>query len=105
MKQEELADKLKVCVAAISQWERGIKRPRIHHRSKVISFLGFNPWKKDSQTLGERLRQYRNENGLTQVALADLIGTDATNISDWELGYKTPIRKSKKKLRKVISLD
>lgn len=44
------------------------------------------PPNKNSETLGQRLRRIRLENGLTQEKLGDLIGANNFLISDYERG-------------------
>lgn len=43
-----------------------------------------------NNTFGENLRQLREENGLTQQALAEMISISHQSISKWELGTSYP---------------
>ena len=40
--------------------------------------------------LGERLKKLRLKKGLSQTELGDLLGTDNSNISNWERGISKP---------------
>jgi DNA-binding transcriptional regulator YiaG len=38
----------------------------------------------------DRIRSFRDERGITQAALAALLGVRDATVSDWERGVKTP---------------
>lgn len=40
--------------------------------------------------IGQRIRKYRNERGLSQKQLAELIGVSNSRISNWEQGVNRP---------------
>lgn len=42
------------------------------------------------KTLSEQLKQYRKENNLTQIQLANLVGVSYKSISSWECNIKKP---------------
>lgn len=44
----------------------------------------------NNNIFGENLKQLREENGLTQQALADMIAISHQSISKWELGITYP---------------
>ena len=44
----------------------------------------------DNNIFGDNLRQLREENGLTQKALADMLAISHQAISKWELGSAYP---------------
>lgn len=44
----------------------------------------------NNNIFGENLRQLREENGLTQQALADMVMISHQSISKWELGITYP---------------
>lgn len=41
-------------------------------------------------TMGERIKQLRKENGLTQTALAEALGVTKGTVSTWETNSRTP---------------
>ena len=41
-------------------------------------------------TLGERIRQLRDERNLKQTDLAKALGVDSNTVSKWELGTQNP---------------
>lgn len=44
----------------------------------------------ENNTFGENLRRFREENGLTQQALADMLAISHQSISKWEKGVTYP---------------
>lgn len=41
---------------------------------------------KETENLGDKIREYRRIHGLTQKELAQLVGVDQTTLADWERG-------------------
>lgn len=41
-------------------------------------------------TMGERIKQLRKENGMTQTALAEALGVTKGTVSTWETNSRTP---------------
>ena len=41
-------------------------------------------------TMGERIKQLRKENGMTQTALAETLGVTKGTVSTWETNSRTP---------------
>ena len=41
-------------------------------------------------TMGERIKQLRKENGMTQTALAEVLGVTKGTVSTWETNSRTP---------------
>ncbi|MFT3754930.1 MAG: L-histidine N(alpha)-methyltransferase [Pseudoxanthomonas sp.] len=80
---------------------RGAARRQIHHdlvalQQQVLSLLHIHYAPEDPSsgkaTFGERLRQHRDEAGLTQEELASLSGLSASLIRKLEQGSKQPTR-------------
>jgi DNA-binding XRE family transcriptional regulator len=55
-----------------------------------------------SETLGERIKKWRLEQGLFQKDLAMLIGVDEMTIVNWEKGYTKPVHGNIKKLKTIL---
>ena len=41
-------------------------------------------------TLGERLKMYRTQKGLSQEKIAEMLGVSRQAVTKWELGQTTP---------------
>ncbi len=56
---------------------------------------------------GKRFKKYRLENNMTQVEVANLIGIDQTNISNWENDKTRPEYENLIKLSQIydVSID
>jgi len=54
------------------------------------------------QTLGDRIKKWRLEQGLFQRDLAKIIGVDEMTIVNWEKGRTKPIKQNSEKLEKIL---
>lgn len=57
---------------------------------KVIEFLGYVPFEKEPETLGEKIVCYRWLKGMTQKELARQLGVDPGTLAQWERGEREP---------------
>ena len=83
--QREVAALLEVEVAAIVSWELGRKEPKVSYLPRILSFLGYNPFGTGT-TPGERLRNARRSQGLTQAKLARKLGIATCTLQRLEEG-------------------
>ena len=65
---------------------------------KVIEFLGHNPLQSNATTLGERIKQYRIQKGLSLRRLAEELGVDPGTLTRWEREEVEPRGKLTKKV-------
>jgi transcriptional regulator with XRE-family HTH domain len=54
------------------------------------------------QSLGERIKKWRLEQGLFQSDLAKMIGVDEMTIVNWERGSTKPIKQNLERLEKIL---
>jgi DNA-binding XRE family transcriptional regulator len=101
--QVDVAKIFDVCEDTITGWENDRNKPLIHHYPKIIEFLGYNPFPFDTSTLGGRMRKYRIENGISQEALANMVGVNETTILSWERNTHKPFPKKLKLLEEIIN--
>ncbi|MHB9010665.1 MAG: hypothetical protein ACYC49_00340 [Ignavibacteriaceae bacterium] len=59
---------------------------------KIIEFLGYVPFELPQETIGNKVKTYRNEHGLRQRKLAKLWNVDPTTARDWEGKNTNPIK-------------
>jgi len=102
MLQKEVADCLQVCEDSICGWEMGRSSPMIHHYPAIISFLGYNPYLSNENSIGKRILAYRLLNGLSNKTMGKFIGVDGSTILSWESGRMKPTSKSLKKLEVLL---
>jgi len=88
--KHQLSLNLNVSDVTIYLWERNKVRPSLPQIPKIIEFLGHDPFEKNAQKIGERIREYRRVHGLNQKKLADELGIDLTTLAGWEQGKHQP---------------
>ena len=93
---------LNVDDVTIYLWEKNRVQPSLAQISKIIKFLGRDPFEKQTENLGENIRAYRRIHGLSQRKLAEQLGVDQTTLAGWERGGHHPI---KRLLDQVISFQ
>ena len=55
--------------------------------------------------VGENIKKYREEAGLTQAELAEKIGYDRTLILRWEQGTREPLASQVRAIANVLNVD
>ena len=58
-----------------------------------------------SKLLGQRIKELRKRNGLTQAALAEVIGMETTNLCKLENGGQIPKEENIEKLAKALKVN
>jgi transcriptional regulator with XRE-family HTH domain len=91
--KRQLSLKFHVDDTTIYLWEKNRVRPSLAQIPKIIEFLGRDPFEKETENLGERIREYRRIHGLTQKKLAEQLGVDQTTLAGWERGEHKPTKK------------
>ena len=101
--QLQLAKLIGVKEESIYNWEKNRSKPKIYLLPKIIEFLGHVPFELPRETIGDKIKSYRKEKGLSQRKLAKLWGVHQTTIRDWENGKHTPIGKMKKRIFEILN--
>jgi len=96
LNKAQLSLKLNVSDLTIYLWEKNRVEPSLAQIPKIIEFLGRDPFEKEIENLGDKIREYRRVHGLSQKKLAELLGVDQTTVAGWERGKHKPIRMSLK---------
>ena len=84
-------------------WENNRAEPLIYNISKLIKFLGYNPYPTNSETLGGRIKAYRILHGLSHKKIGKLVGVDASTIGSWEKNEHVPKTKVLNRLKQLLS--
>lgn len=87
---------------SITFWENKRSIPQIQFRKSIIEFLGYNPYRFEVKTFGDKIRHYRNINGLSQRRLGKVLGVDPSTVAAWEEKRSLPQNKAKKKFLILI---
>ena len=80
-----MAEALGVSVSTVCNWEMNRTSVATRYLPKVMTFLGYDPRKEPGQ-LGDRIRMQRERRGLSQAALAEQLGLNASTVTAWERG-------------------
>jgi transcriptional regulator with XRE-family HTH domain len=101
--KRQLSLKLNVSDITMYLWERNKVRPSLAQIPKIIKFLRRDPFEKQTENLGERIREYRRVHGLTQKKFATLLGIDQTTLAGWERQEHQPNNRLLERLIQIIS--
>jgi len=107
--QQELARLLQISPVTVTSWETGKSHPRAANleqlaalaqkkQADVDAALGRHPV---PEFTGSEVRRLRKGLGITQIALAKLIGVSAAAITAWETGKTIPSRESRRALSQL----
>ena len=104
LNQKDMAEILKVSQSNYSRWENGrelipLSKLNIlcnHFKINMDYVIGISRYSKcnkkyelDNKIIGDRLRIFRKEKGITQVKLAEFLNTTQSTISAYENGKTT----------------
>jgi transcriptional regulator with XRE-family HTH domain len=97
--KRQLSLNLNVSDITIYLWEGNKVRPSLAQIPKIIEFLGRDPFEKGSESLGDRIREYRRVHGLSLKKLAVQLGVDQSTLVGWEKGKYQPTKRLSDKLK------
>lgn len=105
--RQDVADRLGVGVNMVSAMRTGRKAPSVEGLVRIAAV--FNRPVADFLNLPPAgdwaLRHYRLAAGLTQPAVAERVGVDATSVSKWELQRTRPPESTVERLAAVYGVD
>jgi len=84
--QQEAAEYLRILFQNYRKFEANIHIPHDHKKNRVNEFLGYSFWDDDSDSLSNRLFNYRIQMSFTAVELGKHIGVSRNTIKRIELG-------------------
>ncbi|MDO8366817.1 MAG: helix-turn-helix transcriptional regulator [Saprospiraceae bacterium] len=102
LSQPEIAKLLEVTTDTVTGWELNRHEPTVQMAKRILEFLGYFPFYKDSQSIGEQLRLARMISGKTQAEVAKEIGVDESTLRWVELGTRKPFRKTREKIERFF---
>ena len=97
--QRQVAKQLGVDKSTVNNWEVGATQPMIRCISRIIRFLGYNPF-PPAGTIAEQIVCYRRTQGLPREQLAKHLGIDPGTLWRWEAGIREP----KGKFLKIVKV-
>ena len=102
LSKRQLSLNLNVSDITIYLWERNKVKPSLAQIPKIIEFLARDPFEKEAENLGDRIRHYRRIHGLSQKKLAKQLGVDETTVAGWEKGEHRPTKKLLDKIKSAL---
>jgi transcriptional regulator with XRE-family HTH domain len=84
--KRQLSLKFHVDDTTIYLWEKNEVQPSLSQIPKIIEFLGSDPFEKEAENIGDKIREYRRIHGLTQKKFAARLGVDLTTLAGWGYG-------------------
>jgi transcriptional regulator with XRE-family HTH domain len=102
--KRELSLRFNVDDVTIYLWENNRAKPSLAQIPKIIEFLGRDPFEKETENLGDRIREYRRVHGLSQKKLAEQLGVDQATLAGWERHEHSPMKKLSEKLSSFLQV-
>ena len=79
--QKEVAQRLGVDTASVTNWEKGHTSPRLHLIPRIIEFLGNVPFSGEGKSLGQHIVEMRRALGVRQEDLARQLSVDSSTLA------------------------
>lgn len=115
MTQGDLAKRLDVTSQMVSQWETGLRMPKVNTLIKISGVLcvpieslvcfEMNIEIYESLSIGDRIKKAREKKGLTQKAVAEMIGVTEPAIRALEIRTNHPRVDTVEKISKVLDVS
>ena len=100
--KRQLSLKLNVSDVTIYLWEKNKVQPSLAQIPKIIEFLGHDPFEKETDNLGDKIRKYRRVHGLSQKKVAEQLGIDLSTLTARERGEHRPTKKLLDKIKSTL---
>ena len=100
--QKDVARQVNATTSTVTNWEENRTSPRLYLLPKIIEFLGYDPLQSNATTLGERIKQYRIQKGLSLRKLAKGLGIDPGTLARWEGGEVKPRGRMKERMTRFL---
>jgi len=91
-------------ISTVTNWEKHRTSPRLYLVPKIIEFLGYDPLQSNATTLGEKIKQYRIQRGLSLRKLAKELGVDPGTLARREVGESELCGKLKKRINSFLNI-
>jgi transcriptional regulator with XRE-family HTH domain len=102
MNQKNVATLLGIKPTSITHWETGKVIPRKIYASKIIKFLGYDPFSFKTESLGQRIRAFRLLHGYTLKQFATLLGVTECSVVSWQAEQIKPNNQHMDKLNILL---
>lgn len=98
---KEVATQLGTDEQSVSGWEIGHRQPSLVHLPAVIHWLRYDP-RPLTESLGLRIRRWREGRGVSQMALAKRLNVDPGTLARWEKGVREPQHRDRGRVLRLL---
>lgn len=102
MSQPDVAEVIGVLPYTVTSWELGHSNVLARYMPKVITFLGYNPVIVNPTAIGERLKKWRLENGVSVKQLQSVLNIDRPTIQRVEAESNRVTMKTLKRVENFL---
>lgn len=75
----------------------------LYQFTRSLNWLEFDPiYPNNPSNLGEYIRKWRMEQGLSQILLAERLGVNKITLLKWEIKGRIPAKRHMERLRRAI---
>ena len=101
--QKQAAKIIGTNATSLMTWERNQRTPSISFIPKIIEFLGYIPFDKEFDDIGNKIAFFRKISGMNFKKLGKLLNIDPGTLSRWEKGETKPSKEKMEKLNDFFS--
>jgi len=102
--QKDVAAIVNATTSSVTNWEKNRTTPRLYLLPRIIKFLGCDPLQSNATTLGQKIKQYRIQKGLSLSRLARHLGIDPGTLARWEKHESEPTGKLKERVNSLLKI-
>jgi transcriptional regulator with XRE-family HTH domain len=103
--KRQLSLNLNVSDVTIYLWEKNKIKPSLAQIPKILEFIGRDPFEKKTESLADKIKEYRRVHGLSQRNLAARLGVDPATLAGWEKVEHHPNKNLINHLKKIVLVD
>jgi DNA-binding transcriptional regulator YiaG len=81
-----VAERLGVSEDTVTYWEKNRSSPQVQHYPKIIAYLGYYPFRYNTETLAGKLTQIRHSYGWSYRQCAKMLHISEDAAKRWERG-------------------
>jgi len=100
--QRDVAGRLGVDSATVTNWEGGQTAPALRWWPGIIRFLAYDP-RPLPKTIGRALKHFRHSQGLSQEELAIRLAVDPGTLARWEREERIPMGECLKGVQAILT--
>lgn len=104
LQQKQVAGRLKINQCTYIKWEANRVDPEIRYWPRIIEFLGYDPLRPTTQSLGDQLAATRRALGLSRKRVATILRIDEATVANIENGTSRLTGEALGRVRQFVEL-